>query len=253
MNNDRLILLAQAGTATNILFHAINSTWPFCQVIIEEPEPKKKFIQRRIHRLGYTAVAGQLAFTMFQRLYLRPRSASRRRQIMADYKFSSDPIPKELITRVKSCNSQECRDLLSKINPSLILINGTRIISKRTIHSGGCALVNIHAGITPKYRGVHGGYWALRNKEPELCGVSLHVIDEGIDTGAVIDQAIITPSTRDSFLTYPLLQLGEGIRLLRAHLPCLLGGTIKTKPALTQQSALWYHPTLWSYLTHNVK
>ena len=41
----------------------------------------------------------------------------------------------------------------------------------------------------PKYRGVNPINWALKNKEP-IHGVTLHHIDEGIDTGDIIDQEI---------------------------------------------------------------
>ena len=41
----------------------------------------------------------------------------------------------------------------------------------------------MHAGITPQYRGVHGGYWAVVNNDPEHCGVTIHFVDKGIDTG----------------------------------------------------------------------
>lgn len=253
MSNNRIVLLAQAGTSTNILFHAINAINPIESVILEKAESKYKFIQRRINRLGYLTVMGQLAFMAFQRVFLKPRSRGRRQRIIMDNGLCADPIPEDRITSVSSCNSEDCRVLLKAIDPALVLINGTRIISKKTIQSSGCPLINIHAGITPKYRGVHGGYWALRNGEPQLCGVSLHVIDEGIDTGAVIDQALISPSDTDSFLTYPLLQLSKGLELLKNHLPDLLIGRVTIKQPLTNESALWYHPTLWSFLSHKVK
>lgn len=47
--------------------------------------------------------------------------------------------------------------------------------------------VNLHNAPLPKYRGVNPINWALKNREP-MHGVTLHHIDEGIDTGAIIDQ-----------------------------------------------------------------
>ena len=253
MSEYRIVLLAQEGLSTSILFHAINENYPIDHVILEEPESSLKFITRRIKRLGYRKVLGQLAFMIFQRVFLKPRAGKRRRQILENNHLNTDPIPNDRITIVPSCNSEACRDLLQSISPTLVLINGTRIISNKTIQSSNCPLINIHAGITPKYRGVHGGYWALRNGEPQLCGVSLHIIDEGIDTGAVIDQALISITPDDSFLTYPLLQLSKGLELLKKHIPDLLSGKFDIKQPMTKESALWYHPTIWSYLASKVK
>ena len=253
MKTDRIVLLAQPGASTNILYHAVNRVHPIDAVILEAPEAKKKFIERRIRRLGYREVAGQLAFMVYQKLVLKARARDRRAAIMEAEQLNQGPIPEDKITRVASCNSQECREVLAATDPRLVLINGTRIIGKKTIGHCGCPLVNLHAGITPKYRGVHGGYWALKNGEPELCGVSLHVIDEGIDTGAVIDQSLIEPTAEDEFLTYPLLQLSAGLRLLKKHLPDLLAGRVTVKPPLTDESKLWYHPTLSNYLSGPVR
>ena len=51
--------------------------------------------------------------------------------------------------------------------------------------------VNIHNGPLPKYRGVNPINWALKNNENSH-GVTLHHIDEGIDTGDIIDQELFS-------------------------------------------------------------
>jgi len=45
---------------------------------------------------------------------------------------------------------------------------------------------NFHGGILPYYRGSCTINWALINEEKET-GVSLHTLEEGIDTGSIID------------------------------------------------------------------
>jgi folate-dependent phosphoribosylglycinamide formyltransferase PurN len=67
---------------------------------------------------------------------------------------------------------------------------------QRKYSSINSKFVNIHVGITPKYRGVHGTYWALVNNDVENSGVTVHFVDEGIDTGNIINQAIVVPSKR---------------------------------------------------------
>jgi methionyl-tRNA formyltransferase len=106
----------------------------------------------------------------------------------------------------------------------------------------------MHAGITPKYRGVHGVYWALANKDPQNCGVTVHLVDAGIDTGAIISQKNITVNPQDNFVTYPLLQLAEGIPLMKKAIEDILSNRLVIQPA-TGESRLWHHPTIWQYFS----
>ncbi len=48
-------------------------------------------------------------------------------------------------------------------------------------------LFNIHFSKLPKYRGVYMASWPILNGETEA-GVTLHLMDEGIDSGPMVDQ-----------------------------------------------------------------
>ena len=87
-----------------------------------------------------------------------------------------------------------------------------------------CPVINTHAGLTPRHRGVHGGYWALAEGHPELVGTTVHLIDEGIDTGAVLGRAHFSPTRRDSVATYPYLHLAAGLPLLAEQVQLTLRG-----------------------------
>lgn len=50
-------------------------------------------------------------------------------------------------------------------------------------------LFNIHFSKLPEYKGQYTSSWPILNNEIES-GVTLHLIDDGIDTGAIIDQLI---------------------------------------------------------------
>ncbi len=105
----------------------------------------------------------------------------------------------------------------------------------------------MHVGITPKYRGVHGGYWALVNNDTSNCGVTIHLVDPGIDTGSVIYQQQIAVTGKDNFVTYPLLQLSAGLPLLMTAIDDILQGRLTVKQG-TGESRLWSHPTFGQYV-----
>jgi hypothetical protein len=72
-------------------------------------------------------------------------------------------------------------------------------------------MINIHCGLTPKYRGVHGGYWALAQDDRAMCGVTIHLVSPGVDTGDILAQRTIEPTSADNFATYPHLQLAAAM------------------------------------------
>ena len=60
--------------------------------------------------------------------------------------------------------------------------------------------INCHAGKLPYYRGRNILNWALINDEKEF-GITVHYIDEGIDTGDIILQRCYSISDDDSYAT----------------------------------------------------
>ena len=96
-----------------------------------------------------------------------------------------------------------------------MLVNGTRIISKKTLESVPATFINIHTGITPAFRGVHGGYWAMATGKKNLFGTTVHYVDTGVDTGGIIEQVFIEPPKQDNFYTYPYLQYASVLPVLK--------------------------------------
>ncbi|MDB5230372.1 MAG: formyl transferase [Chitinophagaceae bacterium] len=247
MKNKKILLLGGNGLSTNVLFNAINKQYGVSLVIIEEKEPLKVFLKRRIKRLGVSTVIGQILFSLLIASPLAYLSKGRVKEILGNADLNGEEIPSEKIIKVRSVNSSEALNLISKINPDLIIVSGTRIISKKILECVQCKFINIHAGITPKYRGVHGTYWALINNDIENSGVTIHFLDDGIDTGNIIEQRRISPTTRDNFVTYPFLQLSCGIELLYNAIENYFSDRIKPQEG-GGESNLYYHPTITQYL-----
>lgn len=51
--------------------------------------------------------------------------------------------------------------------------------------------MNIHFSLLPAYKGCYTSIWPILNGETKS-GVTLHLIDDGIDTGDILDQAEVT-------------------------------------------------------------
>lgn len=249
MATERVVLIGREEDSTHILYHALAARFAI-DLIYEDAPSRRKLVRSRAARLGWSRVLGQLMFQVLIAGPMRRMSSARRKEIMEQTGVSIAR-PEGDVVRTPSINSDDLLAKLAKLSPKVVVINGTRIVSARTLQAINRPVLNTHAGITPRYRGVHGAYWALVNDDPDHCGVTVHLVDAGIDTGSILYQETISPDRRDNFTTYPLMQVAVGSRLLcRAVQDVMIGREqVLTGPSGSRR---WYHPTIWQYLYHRL-
>lgn len=246
--NKKIVMLCSACFSTTVIYNAVNKQLPVERVITETPMRGMALAKRRLKKMGWFRVGGQILFSVLIVPLLRRTGSSRLKKVFSQYGFDETIIPESKITAVNSVNEDACIRLLQELDPDLVIVNGTRIISRKVLESTRAVFINMHTGITPKYRGVHGGYWAIANNDAALCGVTIHLVDKGIDTGGILYQGIIPVTRADNYYTYPYLQFGEGIPLMLKAVEDALHNRLQIRESLTKESALWSHPTIWQYL-----
>ena len=89
---------------------------------------------------------------------------------------------------VNNVNDIKTQEEIKKINPDVGLTFGTRKLKTSTINLFSKYILNIHRGITQKYRGLDSEFWAIYHNDFKNIGTTLHKIDENLDTGDVIFQ-----------------------------------------------------------------
>ena len=251
----KLVLLTGLGDSSRILAAALaKAGFENMEVYCEKGVPRLQMLKARAKRLGWAAVAGQILFMLFILPILKWRGRARRKEIMEQYNLVAQWPAGVPVTKVDTINAQAIAEILQKAAPDAVIINGTRILKPYILSAVAAQYINIHAGITPRYRGVHGGYWALYQGEPEHCGTTVHLVDSGVDTGPVVLQVRITPCSQDNFTTYPLLQqaaaLSPLIEILRRQ-PKV--SALPQQETPTADSRQWYHPTLFQYLKGRIR
>lgn len=245
--NNSILLLGGPGPSTRIVYNRLAAQFGPFPTIIEIPVSRTALIRNRIRKLGVRSTLSQLIFMTAIRPLLSYAAKERLREIAVEHDLNDEPIPEASLRQVLSVNAPEAIAALRAVSPKVVVVNGTRIIAQKVLELVPAVFINTHAGITPKYRGAHGAYWALANRDPDQCGVTIHVVDPGIDTGAIVAQAIIAPTTRDSFVTYPYLQLAAALPLLVDAVSKALDGKLTTQVP-RGETAVWYHPGALQYL-----
>jgi len=91
---------------------------------------------------------------------------------------------------------------------------------------GGC--MNLHPGFLPFNRGAHPNVWSIVDRTP--AGVTLHYIDEGVDTGSIVCRKNVSVAWTDTGESLYKKLEAAGLQLLREAWPAIRSGQIETTP-----------------------
>ena len=84
---------------------------------------------------------------------------------------------------------QALSELLIEHEVDLIVLAGfMRILSNSFIEKFNRKIINIHPSLLPKYPGLNTHEKVINNKD-KFHGVTIHLVDEGLDSGPIIAQA----------------------------------------------------------------
>lgn len=126
--------------------------------------------------------------------------------------------------------SPETLKQLAGLKPDVIVVSAYgQILPQAVLDIPPKGCVNIHPSLLPRHRGAAPVAGAILAGD-EFTGVSIMLLDRGMDTGPVLVQAQIPVSDRDNtgFLTDKLAQIAA--RLLPEVLPRWEGGEINPRP-----------------------
>lgn len=90
--------------------------------------------------------------------------------------------------REKDVNSDVVKEKITNIHPDLIIsVHLRKILRKEIFSLTKYGAINMHPSLLPKYRGLSPQHQVLIHGESES-GVTIHFIEEGIDTGDIVAQ-----------------------------------------------------------------
>jgi methionyl-tRNA formyltransferase len=101
----------------------------------------------------------------------------------------------DLLQRAEHINEPAVFETVQRLAPDIVAVFGTSLIRPPLLGQGQLGMLNLHGGLSPDYRGADCTFWALYNGEPQRIGCTLHFINAGIDTGALV--AHVCPEVRD--------------------------------------------------------
>lgn len=242
----RVAVLAERSTTSYLLINRLASEFDVGCVFFESGH-RTAMLRHRLRRLGVLPVLGQLAVRAWDGLVVQRRSRPEVARLLRDHDVSA-PDPRVRTVDVESVNAEAVRAEIAAGSYEVVVVSGTGILRRPLLESGP-AFVNIHSGLTPLYRGVHGGFWAVHEGRPHEAGTTIHVVDVGVDTGGVLAQRTIdVDPRRDTLRTLPVKQYLAALDAMCDAVRDLASGRAATVEPVVAGTKQWYSPGIRDYL-----
>lgn len=158
------------------------------------------------------------------------RPASRGRKLSAPaVKRAADPLGLPVL-QPASLRQEEVVAHIRELEPTAMVVAAYgKILPPEVLDIPPAGVINVHPSLLPKYRGASPIAGALLAGEEET-GVTIMLMDEGMDTGPILAQTVIEipPEDTAGSLEQRLAELGA--ELLVETLPLWLEGRIDAQP-----------------------
>jgi methionyl-tRNA formyltransferase len=97
-------------------------------------------------------------------------------------------------------NEPRILQFLQQCSPDVIISSNSLIFSKKILSLPAIACINRHSALLPAYGGLWPVFQAMAHGEKE-CGVSIHLMEQGIDKGDVLCQQPVLITMQDTVST----------------------------------------------------
>ncbi len=236
--------LAHAGRA---LAHAIVDSGVFLSGIIVEkvPQPKcwKRVLQDCVGENLYLSLISRRWSAETRRLVLAERKLQRNaEQQLADFlDGNSHRFPKTQTLFTDDLNSDMAYQFLQREAPDLVVTFATGLLKKRTFESGRLGTLNAHTALLPDYRGAWPEFWQMYDQAYTKTGITIHFIDEGVDTGDIVHRQHVPVSEDTDPFVLRTLNTMQIVRDYPRVIQKVLSGTNLRSPQTASTTPTYRH------------
>ncbi len=200
----RIVFFTRVGFRSDELFSYMFSRvarhFPNVRVVVVAPqEPKLRALStllsrhwRKVRRLGLLSSLEILSSYPLQ-VWCASRDDKRVQQLLQQLPRPALTVDTDRVAYVQSANGADAVQAMRLLRPDVIIQAGAGILRPLVFQTARLGTVNLHHGIAPLIRGMNSIYWALSERRADWLGSTVHWVDEGVDTGAVLAYASVTP------------------------------------------------------------
>lgn len=148
------------------------------------------------------------------------------------------------VSRHRRLSDPGCLRALDSFQPDLGILVGADLVPEVIISRARIGMLNPHYGLLPAYRGMNVAEWSIYNGDP--VGVSIHWVDPGVDTGAILLTEELPLYRGDTLADLRRRQRAASARLLAEAVRRIGAGTAERIPQRAEDGRQYYrmHPAL---------
>lgn len=206
----KIVALIRTSPGSNHYVNQVHRLYKIERVIIETMPSMKNRIKKKLKEHGLMGVITQGLTRVYNKISERKNFPIYNHIFNDTWSILDYDIKTETVDNI---NAQRTIDLLKEIKPDVVIVRGTSIIFNRTIESVPLTL-NLHAGLSPYYRGTHCSEWALFNWDPYNIGSTLHKVTPNIDGGNILGQVRIDIDPQDNIISIEAKMCAQGTSML---------------------------------------
>ncbi len=234
VHSSKIGILASPGRGPSDVYLANQVMGAFDVPLILIQKARRCAHAKRLRKLLRRGPAGMIDWWLNRRFEAR-RQAALAEELAARFaaiggRAACDPGPR--VVEVEDVHAPASIDLLRRAGVTMLLQNGAGILKSPLIQAFPGRILNVHHGWLPAIRGCHSIAWGLLENRPDWIGVSIHLIDEGLDTGPILAREHIPVAPGDTYASLFFAATVVGGRLLTQAIADLAAGRCTPVPRI---------------------
>lgn len=206
VNNGKVILLTHSSLSAKLISKELSKKLNLIGIVIEDralnlydrvktPQSFKSIAICVLGRQIYTLLSQFKKWILMSKLeHKLQRIESRlikkaRKELLRLTGENITSWPRDIpVFLTPSINDRKCIRWCKERNPDLLLVFGTSILRSPMICLPRLGVLNVHTSLLPEYRGIFSEFWQVLHGRFDRSGVTIHFIDDRVDTGDIILQ-----------------------------------------------------------------
>ena len=170
-NNTKILLLFGDDLRNKFILNKILNKFKNCKVIVQKRDKEK--LKKKSNIL--------------LRNHLKLRDISEKKILKIKKNFLKNYIDVTYIG-LDELNSNKMFNIVRNYKPDLVICYGITLIKKKLLSVLPKKTLNIHSGLTQKFRGYASNFWACYMLEPNNVGATVHYVIQKADSGNILHQ-----------------------------------------------------------------
>ncbi len=224
-----IILLTRDDLEHCYVANKLADACPLSAIVVDKGKPSSKIKRYRSLLRRYTA--SQLFSKFLSRaISICCRDKTRRRREICQV-LGPDNCLRHLhtdkIIYVNGLNTAAAFETIKDLNPDVILIYGTSVVSDSVLNLAHHTSLNMHTGMSPYYRGSACAFWPLYYEQLDMLGATVHQCTSEIDGGLIYEVARAKLAPDDGLFAVFARTVQVGTQLYIKTVQSLLQGNLQ--------------------------